>query len=146
MAICFCGLELRFAHQVRNSRRGFGRCSCSTRQSIVRGSLKTSSFAVVGVVSRKMEILRRSDETRANQDGLVDNSAASVFMRLGISAFSDEVSSAASLQSDSKSWLSNRSWGMSALLNLLKASSPQTGSALTLSITNRHSASDAIWR
>src|SRR5260364_402147 len=92
-----------------------------------------------------MEILRRSDETRANQDGLVDNSAASVFMRLGISAFSDEVSSAAcpsadSLQSDSKSWLSNRSWGMSALLNLLKASSPPTGSALTLSITNRHSA------
>src|SRR5260363_331276 len=98
-----------------------------------------------------MEILRRSDETRANQDGLVDNSAASVFMRLGISAFSDEVSSAAcpsadSLQSDSKSWLSNRSWVMSALLNLIKASSPQTGSALTLSITNRHSASDAIWR
>src|SRR5260363_164992 len=31
-----------------------------------------------------MEILRRSDETRANQDGLVDNSAASVFMRLGL--------------------------------------------------------------
>src|SRR5260364_370322 len=67
-----------------------------------------------------MEILRRSDETRANQDGLVDNSAASVFMRLGISAFSDEVSSAAcpsadSLQSDSKSWLSNRSWALSAI-------------------------------
>src|SRR5260363_310484 len=35
---------------------------------------------------------------------------------------------------------------MRALLNLLKASSPQTGAALTLSITKRHSASDAIWR
>src|SRR5260363_251760 len=44
----------------------------------------------------------------------------------------------------SKSRLSNWSWLISALLNLLKASSPQTDSALTLSITNRHSASDAI--
>src|SRR5260363_464467 len=45
-----------------------------------------------------------------------------------------------------KSRLSNWSWLISALLNLLKASSPQTDSALTLSITNRHSASDEIGR